>query len=248
MDDAAGLRVEANDDFIAEGVSDADLASQVRPGEGQAGDAAHRGQGQAAGGRREDRGAAHRQEGAEGGGEEGREEGREKPGEEKTEYYYVRLEGENTVERVPAAKVKPLLDVIANPDPLRSRDLVATGGPAKIDAVNIKYRRQRRQAAPGRQQVDDVPRRRRPTDAEAVNELIDALTGDNPVHRTRSAGGEDVRGQGRGRWSSTSQAAVVSVWIDGVKKEEKKDEEKKEGDKKDDDKKDEKRRTTRSRS
>ena len=52
----------------------------------------------------------------------------EKKPEEKPDYYYVRLEGEKAVARVPAPRVKPLLDVVANPDPLRSRDLVSTAG------------------------------------------------------------------------------------------------------------------------
>src|SRR5262249_6758518 len=141
LDDAGGLRVEANDDFVAEGVSDADLAAKygldkdkpetlsvevkVKPAEGDAktevlliGKKAPKAE------KKPDDKKDTKKE--------------EKKPEAEPEYYYVRLESENAVERVPAAKVKPLLDVLADPTVLRSRDLVSVGGTGKIDAIDAQ--------------------------------------------------------------------------------------------------------------
>jgi hypothetical protein len=227
IDDAGGLRVETENDFVAHGVGDAELADKYGLGA--------------------DRPATLRVEVkvAPAGGEaktevlligkkapppeEKKDEAKstekkaEKP-ETKAEYDYARLAGENSVVRVPAAKVKPLLGVLANPDPLRSHDLVSVGVPAKIDAVDV-------QAGGVSVKLRNVDNKwklyhngARATDAGAVNELIDAVTGKKQVKTfvDKPDGLEFDK-----------PAAIVSVWIDGVKKDEKKDEEKKEGDNKD---------------
>ncbi len=138
---SGGLRVETNDDFLAEGVSDADLAAkyglekgkpetlridaQVKPLDGDAkSEVLLVGKKAPAPEEKKEDAKDTKKE--------------EKKPEIKPEYYYARLESENAVVRVPAAKVKPLLDVAANPDPLRSHDLVSVSGTAKIDAIDVQ--------------------------------------------------------------------------------------------------------------
>jgi hypothetical protein len=130
------------------------------------------------------------------------------------------------VERVPAAKVKPLLDVIAEPSPLRSHDLVNLGGSSKIDAIDMQAGSStvKLRQADGKWTLYHGGARA--TDDGAVRDLVDAITGKKQVKTFVDK--EDGL-------EFDKPAAVVSVWIDGVKKEEKKeekkDEEKKEGDK-----------------
>jgi hypothetical protein len=230
IDDAGGLRVEANDDFIADGVGDADLAAKyglekdkpetlrvevkTTPAKGDAktevlliGKKAPK----AVEEKKDDKKDTKKDE--------------KKP-EAPPEYYYVRLESENSVERVPAAKVKPLLDVIADPSALRSHALVSVGGSSKIDAIDV-------QAGSSTVKLRQVDGKwtlyhggARATDDSTVRALVGDIT-DKSVWRKfvdKEDGLEFDKPQ-----------AVVSVWIDGVKKEEKKeekkDEEKKEGDK-----------------
>ncbi len=230
IDDAVGLRVEASDDFVAEGVGEADLADKyglgkdkpetlrvqasVKPAEGDAKTET------LLIGKKAPKAAEKKGDKKD-----------EKNPETAPEYYYVRLESENAVERVPAAKVKPLLDAVANPDPLRSRDLVTVSGPGKIDAVNV-------QAGGSPVKLRQVDNKwtlyhdgARATDAGAVGDLIEALTGENPVTHKKQPPVKTFVDKEDGL-EFDKPSAVVSVWIDGVKKEEKKEEEKKEGEKK----------------
>jgi hypothetical protein len=235
IDDAGGLRVEATDDFVAEGVSDADLAAKyglekgkpetlrvevkVKPPDGDAktevllvGKKAPKPVEE----KKDDKKETKKEE--------------KKP-ETPPDYYYVRLEGENTVERVPAAKVQPLLDVVAKPDPLRSHDLITLGGSSKIDAIDISAGG----SAVKLRQVDGkwtlYHGGARATDEAAVRDLVEAITGKKKV--LTFVDKEDGL-------EFDKPAAVVSVWIDGVKKEEKKAEEKKGEEKKDGEKPEEK--------
>jgi len=234
IDDAGGLRVETNDDFIADGVSDADLAgkyglekgkpetlrieAKTKPLDGDAkSDVLLIG-----------KKAPPPEEKKDDKKEEKKE---EKKPEVKPDYYYARLESETSVVRVPAAKVKPLLDVAANPDPLRSHDLVSVSGTAKIDAIDVQAAGNTvklRQADNKWTLYDKGPRG---TDADAVRELVEAVSGKKQV-KTFEAKEDGLE--------FDRPAAVVSVWLDGIKKEEKKEDEKKDEDKKDGDKKEEK--------
>jgi hypothetical protein len=228
LTDARDLRVETDGDFLAEGVSDADLAGKyglekgkpetlrvevkVTPGGGEArtealliGKTAPKPEE-----KKDDKKDTSKEE--------------KKPADKGTEYYYARLESENAVVRVPAPKVKPLLDVVANSEPLRSHDLVNVGGTGKIHAVDV----QAGGPTVKLRQVDGQWKLfyngARATDANAVRDLIDAITGKNAVKTF----GDKEDGLGFDKPN-----AVVSVWIDGIKKEEpKKDEDKKEGEKK----------------
>jgi hypothetical protein len=228
IDAAGGLRVETDDDFIAEGVSDADLAGKyglekgkpetlrveatVAPpatGESRAEVLLIGKKAPPPEGKKDDTKGDTKKD--------------DKKPEDKPEYYYARLENESAVVRVPAAKVKPLLDVAADPKPLRSRDLVNAGGFAKIDALDVQVGG----TTVKLRQADDNKWKlyyngARATDATAVHDLIDAVTGRKAV--------KDFVDKEDGL-EFDKPAAVVSVWIDGIKKEEKKDEEKKEGEK-----------------
>jgi hypothetical protein len=231
IDAAAGLRVEANDDFIAEGVSEADLAEKYGLAKGKpetlavtlkskSGDADHT-----------ETLLIGKKAPKEPEKKEGEKKDDKKPSPE-AEYYYVRLENENSVERVPAAKVKPLLDAAANPDVLRSRELVATGA-GKVDAVDVQAGGSSfklRQADGKWTMFRDGPRA---TDADAVRELVEALTGQNAITNKKQPVVKTFLPKDEG-FDFDKPAAVVSVWVDGVKKEEKKEEKKdeKEGEKK----------------
>jgi hypothetical protein len=234
IDDASGLRVETDDDFIAEGVSDADLAAKyglekgkpetlrlevkVKPAEGDAKTEAllvGKKAPKPVEAKKDDKKDTKKEE--------------KKP-ETPPEYYYVRLESENSVARVPAAKVKPLLDVMTDPSALRSRDLVNVGAASKIDAIDISAGG----SAVKLRQVDNkwtlYHGGARATDDGAVRELVGAFTDKKAWKKfvDKEVGLDFDKPQ-----------AVVSIWIDGVKKEEKKDE-KKDGEKKDAEKKEEK--------
>jgi hypothetical protein len=227
IDDAGGLRVEANDDFIAEGVSDADLAEKYGLEKGKPETLRVEVKAKSGDAERTETLLIGKKAPKEPEKKEGEKKDDKKPA-EAPEYYYVRLEGENSVERIPAAKVKPLLDAVANPDALRSRELVATGA-GKPDALDV-------QSGGGSFKLRQVDGKwtmyrdgARATDTDAVRELVEALTGDNPVTHKKQPVVKTFLAKDEG-YDFDKPSAVVSVWIDGVKKEEKKEE--KEGEKK----------------
>jgi hypothetical protein len=229
IDDATrDLRVETNDDFIAENVSDADLGAKYGLEKGKPETLRIEVKAKSGDsdktetllvGKKAPKDVEKKEP--------------EKPGAkpaDKPEYYYVRLESESAVERVPAAKVKPLLDAASNPDPLRSRELVATGT-GKVDALDV-------QAGGGTFKMRQVDGKwtlfrdgARATDADAVRELVEAITGENPLSGRKQPVVKTFLPKDEG-FDFDKPAAVVSVWVDGVKKEEKKEGEKKEEDKK----------------
>jgi hypothetical protein len=233
IDTASGLRVEADNDFVADNVSDADLAekyglaadrpetlrveAKVKPIEGDT--------------KTEVLLVGKKTEKTE-------DKKDDKKPETKTEYYYVRMDGEKSVVRVPAAKVKPLVEVAADPKVLRSRDLVTTAGAAKIDAVDVTFDNNEVKLREVDHKWTLYHGGARATDTAAVNDLIEALTGQPPFGAKKQPPIKTFMDKEDGL-GFDKPSAVVSVWIDGVKKEEKKDDDKKD-EKKDDDKKDEK--------
>jgi hypothetical protein len=220
LDAVTALRVEDVKDFVADGVSDAELASKY----GLASDkpetlrvtvkaAKVRGEGEKKTtetlliGKKVDL-------------KDEKKEG-DKP-EAKGEYYYVRVAGESAVARVPAAKVEPLLKVLASPDALRDRGLVQAdaGRKDKIDAVNVQV-------------GGDLVKLRKAdettwklyrggagdaTEPGSVRELLDALTEKKQVKTFVDK--EDGL-------EFDKPSAVVSLWFDGVEEPEKKDPENK---------------------
>jgi hypothetical protein len=237
LDDAGGLRVETDDDFVAEGVSDGDLGSKygldkdkpetLRVEVKTKGD--------------EDKaqvlliGKKHVKDEEKKDDKKDEKKPDDKKPETKPEYYYVRLDGESAVERVPAAKVKPLLDIVADPEPLRSHDLVTTGT-GKIDLIDMKAggNSVKLSLADGKWSVYHGTNR--PADMDAINALLKGLTGEDPFSRKKEPVVQKFVPKDDGLGFDNKDAPVVSVWVDGLKKDAKKetDEEKK------DDKKDEK--------
>jgi hypothetical protein len=169
-----------------------------------------------------------------------------KDAEGKPEKYYACLEGERNVVRIPAKGVEPVRKLLDDPNSLRDKTLVQLGGLAKPDAIVIKndygtlefFREDSLALKPwklyrGGDKGEDV-------DASMVDGLITLLTQKGQVK-----GYVDDPAK-RGALELDKPVATVSLWLDGIAKEEKKDDkkdEKKDGEKKDakkDDKKDEK--------
>ncbi len=231
IDDATrDLRVETNDDFVAEGVSDADLAGKYGLDKDKPETLRIDMKVKAGDSDRTETLLIGKKETKE--VKEGDKKDDKKPAAPPSEYYYVRLASESAVARVPAAKVKPLLAITDDPVALRSRDLVATGT-GSVDALDV-------QAGGGTFKLREVDHKwtlfrdgPRPTDADAVHELVEALTGQNPVSGKKQPVIKTFLAKDEG-YDFDKPAAVVSVWIDGVKKEEKKDD--KPGEKKDENK------------
>ena len=154
----------------------------------------------------------------------------EKKPEPKPKYYYARLESEHAVVRVPEAKVKPLLDVAANPDPLRSRDLIALQPPLqKVDAIDMQAGAElvKLRLVDGKWVL--YHNGAHATDGEIVPDMVEAITGFNRFTGSRSPVVKTFVDKDEGIHFDKPDR-VVSVWVNGLKKEEKK-EEKKEGDK-----------------
>jgi hypothetical protein len=235
--DAVGqLRVELDSDFIADNVSDADLASKYglekdKPAtlrivltSTQPGD--------------KDKapvsdvlliGKKVEPEKKEGDKPDEKKEG-DKPGDKKPEYYYARLGSESSVVRVPAAKIEPLLTAAANPDAFRDRRLVNAEGSRKdrIDAINlqdshgkvfVRLRKGEGAFNPWKVYRDGSPAAN--ADPATMQRLIDAL-----IENRKSATFVDKEDG----LDLNNPSAVVTVWIDGQvheeKKEDKKDEKK----------------------
>jgi hypothetical protein len=226
IDDAGGLRVEADNDFVADGVSDADLAAKYGLGDKPETLRIQTKSKPLSGEEKTETLLVGKKAPKEEKKDDKKDEKKdEKKPEEKVDYYYVRLEGEKSVERVPAAKVKPLLDVMGNLDVLRNRDLVTVPSTAKIDAIDVKSGNN----ALKLRQVDNkwtlYHDGARGTDDSAVRELMEALTGDNPLLHKKTPLVKTFVDKEDGL-EFDKPAAVVSLWLDGIKKEEKKEEKK----------------------
>lgn len=159
----------------------------------------------------------------------------EKKEEKKEEMYYARLEGERAVVQVPVKEIEPLLQVAAAPEVLRNRDLIQVDA-GKVDAINIQtaaglLKLRGGSLAEGWKMyaAGAAPRQ---ADRQSVNDLLAALNAKRQVKSFPPTGKSDAD------LGFDKPTAEVSVWIDGIKKEEDKKEEKK--DEKDADKKDEK--------
>ncbi|HEY1861854.1 MAG TPA: DUF4340 domain-containing protein, partial [Gemmataceae bacterium] len=162
--------------------------------------------------------------------------------ETKTDYYYARLENENSVVRVPSKKVEGLTVVVENPSELRDRNLISLDA-STIDVIDI-------------QNSTGLLKLRRPnigvpwslyrdsgsgemTDAAAVQAFIAALTAKRLVKTWPDP--MDPKNSDKAL-EFDHPIAVVALWENGVAPEEKKDDKKedKKDEKKDGDKKDEK--------
>ncbi len=167
--------------------------------------------------------------------------GKEKP-DDKGEYVYARLDGDKSVVKVPAKGLEAITNVAKGPDTLRDRDLVAANV-ASADAVDVKnesgvvklrkakgdafmedWKLYRDDSGPGQKaefaEVDKLLK-----DLAAKRQVRDFPDPKNPDYSDAKLGLD-------------KPAAEVSVWVDGIAKEEKKEEKK--DDKKDAESKDEK--------
>src|SRR5581483_7424305 len=156
----------------------------------------------------------------------------------KPEKYYARLENEKNVVRVAAKGLESVRKLLDDPNTLRDKTLVQLGSFAKPDAIVIKndsgtlefFREESIGSKPwklyrGGDKGEEV-------DAATVDALVNQLTQKGQV---KAFVDDPSKKQAL---ELDKPVAVVSLWVDGLAKEEKKDD-KKDADKKDD-KKDEK--------
>jgi hypothetical protein len=143
---------------------------------------------------------------------------------DKSDKVYARLESERNIVKIPAKKVDALRAVVEHPDVLRNRDLV-DADQSHIDALNIKLGEQeavklRKTGTPAAWKLYDGKSR----DAESgtITSLLTLLTKKREVKDFPESSKTDSE------LGLDKPATVVSLWVDGVKKEEKKEEEKKE--------------------
>jgi hypothetical protein len=164
----------------------------------------------------------------------------------KSEQYYAMLEDEKHVFKI-TANFKPLEDVLDNPSTLRNRDLVHVEEP-RVDVVALKNENGKFElfkAGESFMPLWKLFREGQPpqtADGAAVDALLRAVTAKRLIKEFPDPKSDEKT------LGFDQPTAVLSLWTDGIQKEEKKEEEKKdeakEGDKKDsgkkDDKKDEK--------
>jgi hypothetical protein len=155
---------------------------------------------------------------------------------------YAKLESENNVVKVLKKNVKPVADLVTNPNALRNKDLVKLKEDAKskIDAIDIKNASglMKLRKVDGQWRIWDSPTKSVVADRATVEGLINALTlprqvKDFPTNPNKKELGLEP------------DSGYISVWVEGVqkpepKKDDKKEEAKKEEAKKDEPKKDDK--------
>lgn len=155
---------------------------------------------------------------------------------DKGEKYYARLESDSNIVKIPATKVTGLLKLAEDPTPLRSRDLV-TADTARVDAIDVQPAGHgqlefRKTGMPGQWKLYEGGK---PQDVDmvAVQGLLTSLTAKRVVKDFPATAKTDAE------LGFDKPTAVVSLWTDGVKKEDKPAEEAKKEEPKDAAKKDE---------
>ena len=162
-----------------------------------------------------------------------------KKADDKGDMLYARLESDSNIVKIPASKVSGLLKLADDPSPLRNRDLVL-GDTAHLDAIDLHPTGRdllvfRKNANPPQWKMYEGGK---PEDVDMVSiqDLIHNLTNKRVVKDFPDAAKTDAD------LGFDKPTAVVSLWIDGIKKEDKpaedaKKDEPKDGDKKEDAKK-----------
>lgn len=236
------LRVEGDNDFVAEGVSDADLAAKYGLGDkpetlrieikasklGAEDKKTETSDVLLIGKKVTGKDSERKEPGKEDAKKDDKPDAKkDEKKEDKTEYYYVRMASEQAVVRVPAAKLVKVFELFSAPDKLRDRSLVqADGGRSdRIDAIDIKNSSgliKLRKSGDALAATWKMYREgtAHPTEAAVVRDLIDALT--------KKKGVVDFPTDKEETLEFDKPAAVVSLWFEGVQKEEKKDGDKKE--------------------
>jgi hypothetical protein len=136
---------------------------------------------------------------------------------DKSDKVYARLESERNVVKIPAKKVDGLRAVVEHPGALRNRDLV-DAEISHIDALNIKLGEQetvklRKTGTPAAWKVYDG--KRKDAESATVSTLLTLLTNKRQVKDFPEAGKTDAE------LGLDKPATVVSLWVDGLKKEKK---------------------------
>ena len=164
-----------------------------------------------------------------------------KKADDKGEKLFARPEDERNVVKVSAKKVEAISKVLENPSVLRNRDLLQADS-AKVDAVDIQSAnaiKLRKSGDPGEWKIYEASKPAQKAEDSAVQDLLNALTAKRIIKEFPDPKKSDAD------LGFDKPTAVVSLWQEGIKKEEKKDEkpEDKSKDEKKSDAKDEKAQT-----
>jgi hypothetical protein len=160
-----------------------------------------------------------------------------KKADDKGEKLYARLEGEKNIVKVPAKKVEAITKVVENPSVLRNRDLTQVDS-AKVDAIDVRPNERelvklRKTGQPADWKLFESGKLQE-ADSSAVQGLLSALTVKRQVKDFPESSKSDAE------LGLDKPSAVVSLWVEGLKKEEKKENDKDKDEKKDEKAKDEK--------
>jgi hypothetical protein len=207
----ADLRVDSNEDFGDIGVSDADLAAKgVEKGKERL------------------RIEVKRQSSL--GGDEKKEPVEEtlligNKADDKGEKFYARLESEKNLVKIPAKKVEAITRVVEDPSAIRNKDLVQFES-GKVDAIDIQPSertafklRKAGEPAEWKIYVAGAPQK---AESGPVQDLLSAVTAKRQIKDFPDSSKTDAA------LGLDKPAGVVSLWVDAIKKEEKKDGDKKE--------------------
>jgi hypothetical protein len=162
----------------------------------------------------------------------------DKKADDKGEKYYARRTDEDTVVRVAAKPVDAIRELLDKPDALRDRHLVSFGRLRQPDAIDVKNGSgllEFRRPDAGKPWQLYLGDKVYTVDTTQFNTLLNQFTENNRLQTFEPAGAKESE------LGLDKSDFVVSFWIDGLAKDDKKDEKK--DDKKDekkDDKKDEK--------
>lgn len=157
---------------------------------------------------------------------------------DKGEKLYARLESENSVVKIPAKVIEPIVKEIENPNGLRNKDLVELDK-TKTDAIDIQNAsgsiKLRKTGEPAAWKIYEGATGVNAEDS-VVQALLDSLLAKGLIREFPAASVSDAE------LGLDKPMAELSIWLDGLAKEEKKDEKKdeKKEDKKGAEKKDEK--------
>jgi hypothetical protein len=128
---------------------------------------------------------------------------------------YVKLEGSNTVVHVaPPATLDGLYADIANPDPLRDRDLVKEADKSRIDAIDItvagKTTKLRKVGGSfGSWELFGGPNDPQKADPDAIRKLIDLLTKSHVV--------KDFPPPSDANFTPAETRSEIKLWTDAIK-------------------------------
>jgi hypothetical protein len=136
---------------------------------------------------------------------------------DKSDKFYARLESERNIVKVSAKNVDALRALLENPSVLRNRDLADLES-SHIDAFDIKHDDQeiklRKTGDPAAWKLLGTDTQT--ADVAPIQSLLNALTGKRTVKDFPESGKSDAT------LGFDKPSAVVSLWLDGIQKEEKK--------------------------